>query len=207
MEFKTAEDLRRMKGREGLVLQGCGGDLQEWVDGMNAILTKAGVLLAGSKFDEKDVIRFHWDGHINLFFPFQGVRLAVEKLAMWRLQTHAQYGGTWFSDYVANRLGGFADDRLTTEQDKPDCPLVGENGNIFHLMGLAARTLREHGLSEQARELQARITGGNCHSYDQALCIIGEYVNITAKGDLGHEEESPDDAQLPDGASAPDIRW
>ena len=30
-----------------------------------------------------------------------------------------------------------------------------------------------------------RITGGNCHSYDEALCIIGEYVQITdhaAKG-------------------------
>jgi hypothetical protein len=26
---------------------------------------------------------------------------------MWRLHTHEQFGGTWLSDYVPNRLGGF----------------------------------------------------------------------------------------------------
>lgn len=26
---------------------------------------------------------------------------------MWRLQTHELFGGTWLSDYVPNRLGGF----------------------------------------------------------------------------------------------------
>lgn len=27
----TTEDLRRMEEKEGLILQGCGGDLKEWV--------------------------------------------------------------------------------------------------------------------------------------------------------------------------------
>ena len=31
----TTDDLRRMNGKEGLVLQGCGGDPQEWLDGIN----------------------------------------------------------------------------------------------------------------------------------------------------------------------------
>lgn len=31
----TTDDLRRMKDKEGLILQGCGGDLQEWMDGIN----------------------------------------------------------------------------------------------------------------------------------------------------------------------------
>lgn len=31
IEKITAEELRRMKDKEGLVLQGCGGDLQEWL--------------------------------------------------------------------------------------------------------------------------------------------------------------------------------
>ena len=35
----TTNDLRRMKKTEGLVFQGCGGDLQEWVDGINDMLT------------------------------------------------------------------------------------------------------------------------------------------------------------------------
>ena len=32
--------LRRMGDQEGLVLRGCGGDPQEWVDGINEILAK-----------------------------------------------------------------------------------------------------------------------------------------------------------------------
>ena len=35
MKEITTDDLRRMEGQEGLVLQGCGGDLQDWVDGIN----------------------------------------------------------------------------------------------------------------------------------------------------------------------------
>ena len=37
-----AESLRKMDGQEGLILQGCGGDLQEWVDGINETLSEAG---------------------------------------------------------------------------------------------------------------------------------------------------------------------
>ena len=38
----TKDQLRRMGDQEGLVLQGCGGDLQEWLDGINEILTEEG---------------------------------------------------------------------------------------------------------------------------------------------------------------------
>ena len=83
----------------------------------------------------------------------------------------------------AEQAGGFVDE-AAPEREKPDCRLIGEDGNIFNLMGLAARTLRHNGLAEQASEMTGRITG--CGSYDEALCIIGEYVNITG------EDESED---------------
>lgn len=38
------EDLRRMEGKGGLILQGCGGELQEWLDGINEMFTEAGIL-------------------------------------------------------------------------------------------------------------------------------------------------------------------
>lgn len=63
-----------------------------------------------------------------------------------------------------------------TNKNKPDCKLIGEDGNIFNLMARAARTLRENNLSEEAKEMRERITSSG--SYDEALCIIGEYVNI-----------------------------
>ena len=146
----TAEDLRRMPDKEGLILQGCGGDLTEWVDGINEMLTKAGILKDGCQFE--NVAAFQHGELTCLLYPFDDVKLDIGKLALWRLQTHEVYGGTWLSDFVPNYLGGFIE---TPEAlaDKPDCPLIGADGNIFNLLGIASRTLREHGLKEQAKEL------------------------------------------------------
>ena len=38
MKTITTEELKNMSHQEGLILQGCGGDLQEWIDGINGIL-------------------------------------------------------------------------------------------------------------------------------------------------------------------------
>ena len=38
----TTDALRKMADTEGLVIQGCGGDLREWVDGINRMLTDYG---------------------------------------------------------------------------------------------------------------------------------------------------------------------
>ena len=48
-----------MDSQEGLSLQGCGGSLQEWVDGINGLLTEAGILLEG---DEEPKGLFGWLG-------------------------------------------------------------------------------------------------------------------------------------------------
>ena len=39
-----ARQLRNMENHEGLVIQGCGGELREWVDGINEMLTEADIL-------------------------------------------------------------------------------------------------------------------------------------------------------------------
>lgn len=168
----TADDLRRMENQEGLILQGCGGDPKEWVDGINQMLTEEGILLEGTEFTQVSV--FEHGGLSCILYPFEDVKLAMGKFAMWRLQTHEAFGGTWLSDYVPNRLGDFKKESV----EKPDCALIGENGNIFNLAGIAAGTLREHGMKEQAEEMKERVCSS--HSYGEALCIIGEYVNITS---------------------------
>lgn len=165
----TADDLRQMEDQEGLVLQGCGGDLQEWVDGINDLFTEAGILQSGSRFGRVSV--FQQDGLTNLLFPFEGVQLDVGKLAIWRLQTHAQFGGTWLSDYVPNRLGGFVQEQRPT---KPKMALVGRDGNIFSIMGTASQLLQMAGMHDQNREMIDRVT--SCSDYNKALHIISEYV-------------------------------
>ena len=41
---------------------------------------------------------------------------------------------------------------------KPRCKLIGEDGNIFNLMGIASRTLKEAGMKDTADEMVKRIT-------------------------------------------------
>lgn len=171
----TTEDLRRMEGKDGLILQGCGGDLKEWVDGINDMLTEAGILKDGSKFE--DVSTFQYGELTCLLYPFEDVKLDIGKLAVWRLQTHADFGGTWLSDFVPNRLGGFIGEP-SPEPEKPDCALIGQDGNVFNLIGIASRTLRRNGMAEQAKEMSDRVFASR--SYHEALNIIGEYVNITS---------------------------
>lgn len=67
---------------------------------------------------------------------------------------------------------------------KPDCKLIGEDGNIFNLTGIASRTLRQNGMADEAVEMRDRICASG--SYGEALCIIGDYVNIT--GDDENED-------------------
>ena len=166
---KATEDLRHMTDEEGLILQGCGGDLQEWVDGINDLLTQEGILLNGTKFEH--AATFQHDGLTNLMFSFEGVELNVGKLAMWRIQTHSQFGGTWLSDYVPNRLGGFIQEQKLV---KPKMELLGQDGNIFSIMGTASQLLQMAGMHDQNKEMIDRVT--SCRDYDQALHIISEYV-------------------------------
>ncbi len=70
---------------------------------------------------------------------------------------------------------------------KPDCPLIGQDGNIFNLVGIAAKTLKRNGLSEQATEMTSRVL--NSGSYGEALGILSEYVNITSVDEPGETFE------------------
>ena len=181
MKDITLDELKTMRNREGLIIQGCGGDPQEWIDGIQDILTTEEILLDGDTF--KDVFRFENEGVTCLLFDFRDTKLNVGKFATWRLSTYGSFGGTWLSDYLDNRFGK----ETQTERQKPDCPLIGQDGNIFGLVGIAARTLRENGMREEATEMTKRVTSSG--SYAEALSIIGEYVNITSVDEDEEEDE------------------
>ncbi len=181
MKDITLDELKTMRNREGLIIQGCGGDPQEWIDGIQDILTTEEILLDGDTF--KDVFRFENGGVTCLLFDFRDTKLNVGKLAVWRLSTYGSFGGMWLSDYLNIRFGK----EQSPERQKPDCPLIGQDGNIFGLVGIAARTLRENGMREEATEMTKRVTSSG--SYSEALGIIGEYVNITSADENEDEDE------------------
>ena len=45
------------------------------------------------------------------------------------------------------------------KQNKPDCPLIGQDGNIFNLVEIAAKTLRKNGMKEEASEMTEKVFG------------------------------------------------
>ncbi len=115
------DELKKMTDCEGLIIQGCGGDLQEWVDGINNALTEARIFNNGDNF--KDVSVFEHNGITNLLFNMNVASVNVSALAMWRLQTHSQFGGTWLSDYLDNQLGLHGqetEDECEPEEDGED---------------------------------------------------------------------------------------
>ena len=75
------------------------------------------------------------------------------------------------------------------KKNKPDCPLIGQDGNIFNLVGIAAKTLKRNGLAAEASEMTDKVF--NSGSYEEALSIIGEYVNITSVDENDEPDEDP----------------
>ncbi len=92
-----------------------------------------------------------------------------------------EVGGRWFDDIVNNNAMREENNHL--ERTKPKCALIGEDGNIFNLMGIASRTLKRNGMREESTEMCNRITS-DAKSYDEALGIIGEYVEITSREEI-----------------------
>jgi hypothetical protein len=60
--------------------------------------------------------------------------------------------------------------------DKPKCKLLGEDDNVFNLIGKANKTLKRAGLEAEAKEISRKVFASG--SYDEALSIIGSYIEI-----------------------------
>jgi hypothetical protein len=54
--------------------------------------------------------------------------------------------------------------------------LTGQNGNIFNLVGIASTALKKKGYRQEAQEMREGVM--KAKSYDQALAIIMDYVNV-----------------------------
>ena len=57
---------------------------------------------------------------------------------------------------------------------RPKMQLIGQDGNIFVIMGRASRLLKNAGQSDNAKEMCDRVTASQ--SYSEALNIVSEYV-------------------------------
>jgi len=60
--------------------------------------------------------------------------------------------------------------------DKPKCKLIGKDGNVFNIIGLVKKALKESGQSEKAKEFVSRAFAAK--SYDEVLAMADGYVEI-----------------------------
>ena len=61
-----------------------------------------------------------------------------------------------------------------TREIRPKMKLIGQDGNIFVIMGRASRLLTDYGQADKAKEMRGRVM--SCDSYQKALNIVSEYV-------------------------------
>lgn len=66
---------------------------------------------------------------------------------------------------------------MSKEKLKPIVKAIGENGNVFNLLGICSRALKQIGQTDEAKEMSARVFA--CGSYDEALRIMMEYCEFT----------------------------
>ncbi len=59
---------------------------------------------------------------------------------------------------------------------KPKCKLIGENGNIFNLMAIASKALKEADLENKSKEMISQVMDSK--DYFEAIAVISQYVEI-----------------------------
>lgn len=61
-------------------------------------------------------------------------------------------------------------------KEKPVAKLIGADGNVFNLLGIASRALKREKLYNEAKEMSERVFASS--SYEEALSIMMDYVEV-----------------------------
>jgi len=64
---------------------------------------------------------------------------------------------------------------MSSNKPKPKVQLVGQDGNVFNLLGICTKALKRADQYEEAEEFQKRVMSSD--SYNEALAIMLEYVD------------------------------
>lgn len=65
---------------------------------------------------------------------------------------------------------------METENKKPKAKVIGQDGNVFNLMGICSKALKQAGQKEQSEKMTDEIF--NSGSYDEALTIMRKYCDL-----------------------------
>ena len=77
---------------------------------------------------------------------------------------------------------------LDDSPQKPKAAIIGADGNIFNLLGIAQKALKNHCQREQADEMTQKVF--KTKPYEQALGILMEYVEPVRADEIKGEVEA-----------------
>ncbi len=102
MKELSLEEIKKLRNDnyECLVLQGCGGDLTDWVIGFTDLLKDEGIVSDSFSFNK--IYFFENHDLTNLVFTLDDKDINMSKLAMFRLKIRDVFGAMWLSDYIDN---------------------------------------------------------------------------------------------------------
>jgi len=60
--------------------------------------------------------------------------------------------------------------------EKPTCKLIGEDGNVFNIIGRVSQALKRAGMKDKAEEFQKKAFASG--SYDEVLRLCMDYVEV-----------------------------
>lgn len=79
---------------------------------------------------------------------------------------------------------------MDKEFKKVDAKIIGADGNVFNLIAICRKALKRNGYNKEAEELTKRVT--SCPTYEDALCVMQEYVNPISVYDWDDELDLDD---------------
>ena len=109
------EDLRHMRGAEGIILRGCGDDAQSCLKGLNSLLNIAHILKNDSQITSCG--RFIHSNLTCMLFPLDGVEYDETALKNWLHGTDFLFRGIMLTDFVERSLGGFVQEEEAEEEN------------------------------------------------------------------------------------------
>lgn len=187
IEVKTKKELDELYNCSAFTIEGIRTDEEDinglinWIKQYSAVSDPLPIHIISGKLMNDE---YHLTGNnrypndLNIISIKNNDIKNLDKIIMPRFSI----GGRWFDDIVNNNSS------REEIKEKPKCALIGKDGNIFNLMGIASRTLKQNGMQEEATEMVNKITS-SAKSYEEALCIIDKYVDIVSEEDLDEEEE------------------
>lgn len=117
-------------------------------------------------------------GRNDVFFEVDSDNQNFSKFCLSRLQ----YGIRWFDDVMNSDKKLYKKDILKkylkedSEEAKPECKLVGTDGNVFAIIGNVSKTLKRAGLRDKAEEFSKKAMSQK--SYEDVLALVHNYVSV-----------------------------